>query len=433
MQPRSPRRCARRGIALLIVLVVLVLVATLATEVAITARTHFTLADHSMHELLLRSAVEGREQILLRALRFDQTKGENIDTEDDDWAWANRETLSSWGERGQGNFGTVSGDEESEAFTFSNTAVELEAWVEDERSKLNVRGLVRPDDSPGHTMTKEALIRLIDVFREDTEDLDLSDSEAQEMVDDLVEWLHEAEDSEENPMPPLKPNRGRLLTADDLLRVPGGKWKSEILYDVRDPADYEDEDDGRRRRDDDADADAAGGGGSNFERRNGVPGLIHYITVFAEDVADPPLRINVNTAPLPVLRAMLDPQDDALAEAILAHRREGAGADEEEESAGTGEETSGFFKSKADLTKVDGLGDDLSKYPRLNFFADVQSSVFSLCVIARMVTVQGEAGEEDEDAPRDVVSTYQHRRVVQRTQGGFTTIFTERRSDPLFD
>src|SRR5690349_18728015 len=84
---RMRRRFVRRarGIALLVVLVVLVLIATLATEIAITAKMHHTLAQHSMDDLLLRTAVDGRISILEAALRYDGTNGSGYDGEADEW------------------------------------------------------------------------------------------------------------------------------------------------------------------------------------------------------------------------------------------------------------------------------------------------------------------------------------------------------------
>src|SRR5262249_28529555 len=134
-----------------------------------------------------------------------------------------------------------------------------------------------------------------------------------------------------------------------------------------------------------------------WSRQNGVPGLARYLTVFAEDVADPPMRINVNTAPLVVLKALFDANNEDIAEKIVAYRREGApdpasttgttgtsgttGGTSGGASTDTG--SKGFFKTKQELTKVEGMAQDLTKEPRLNFFADVSSSVYSIRVIAK--------------------------------------------------
>src|SRR5690348_16934236 len=91
--PGMLRRGSERaqGVALLIVLVVLVLIATLATEIAVTAKTTYRLADHAMEDLLLRASVDGRIEILKAALRYDATNGSGYDGEADDWSWHKHE------------------------------------------------------------------------------------------------------------------------------------------------------------------------------------------------------------------------------------------------------------------------------------------------------------------------------------------------------
>jgi len=439
-----------RGVALLIVLVVLVLIATLATEIAVTARTTHRLADNSLDELLLRTSVDGRIEILKAALRYDGTNGTGYDGEADEWSWHKREKLSSWGERGVSAFGGITPDETGTTAQYKTTDIKITAWCEDERSKVNLRGLMKPEDSPIFQNTRDLLIRLIDLYREGHSSLDLSDGDGKEMVDDLVRWIQAEADTEENPMPAVKPNRGRLQSVDDLLRVPGGRWTAERLYDVKDPdlAEEDEADQGTVTPASDTSSSTSSGGtdAGSWERQNGVPGLFRYLTVFAEEVADPPMRINVNTAPLVVIKALLDSNDEDLAEKIIEHRREGA--DDTSDTSGTSTGTTGtsgtdagtqgFFKTKADLSKVEGMDQDLAKYPRLNFFADVSSSVFSLRVIARAVS-EGASGSETEptpdgeEAPKQLQSAYDFRMVVQRTNAGFLTLYSERRNDPRFD
>ena len=438
-----------RGIALLIVLVVLVLIATLATEIAITARTTHRLADNSIDDLLLRTTVDGRIEILKAALRYDGTNGTGYDGEADDWSWHKREKLSSWGERGVSAFGAITPDDTGTTAQYKTTDIKITAWCEDERSKVNLRGLMKPEDSPIFQNTRDLLIRVIDLYREGHSSLDLSDGDGKEMVDDVVKWLQAEADTDENPMPAVKPNRGRLQSVDDLLRVPGGRWTAERLYDVKDPEISDDEkDQGTVTTDSDTSSSSStssdGSDAGSWERQNGVPGLFRYLTVFAEEVADPPMRINVNTAPLVVLKALLDPNDEELAQKIIDHRREGA--DDTSDTSGTSGGTSsgtdagakGFFKTKADLTKVEGMDQDLAKYPRLNFFADVASPVYSLRVIARAVSQGAGGGEtqtsdDGEAAPKTLQSAYDFRMVVQRTNAGFLTLYSERRNDPRFD
>ncbi len=422
MKPSFRNR--ERGIALLLVLIAVVLIAALATEVSQTAATQHRMGRNTINDFLLRTAVEGRAHILRAALEFDATSGNAIDTEDEDWSWYNREALSAWGERAADAV-TESGSEE--AVSYRNTDVQILAWCEDERAKINLLGLSRPRDTPEFRHTRDALIRLIDDYREAFSSLDLTESDAQEMVENLTDWLEDISEDDENPMPPVASGRGRLQAIDDLLRVPGGKWTYAALYDVLDPD-----------RDENEDTDYGEGSDGDFERTNGIPGLFRYLTVNAEPTANAPLRININTAPKAVLRALFDVRDADLADRILENRREGAGDSDEDASAAPAEdEDSGFFRNKGQLTRVEGMADSLNAYPRLDFFADTRSDVFSIHVIATMVTgsvgADADPADPESDGPRDIVASYQYREVVQRTDNGFVTLYVERRHDPVYD
>ena len=84
---------------------------------------------------------------------------------------------------------------------------------------------------------------------------------------------------------------------------------------------------------------------------------------------------------------------------------------------------------------------DANNLPRLNYFADVQSTVFSIYVIAKMISIPADAGElddeerEDYEGPKDVVASYQYREVVQRVNNGagLKTLFVERRNEPIYE
>jgi hypothetical protein len=431
-----------RGVALLIVLVVLVLIATLATEIAITSRTTHQLATHSIDDLLLRTAVDGRVEILKAALRFDATNGSGYDGEADEWSFHNSQKLSGWGDRGASAMGQNTGDDTKTAAAYKNTDVQITAWCEDERSKLNLRGLMKPEDSPIFQHTRDTLIRIIDLYREGNSKRDLTDSDAKEMVDDLLKWLQAESDTSENPMPAVKPNRGRLQSIEDLLRVPGGHWTEERLYGGRDP----DADESQEAASADSSSTSSDSG---WEPPAAIPGLDRYLTVFAEaNLPDPPLHINVNTASLVVLKALLDANDEDLAQKIVDYRRQGAN-DATSGTSGTSgsttggsttggtsptDTTQGFFKSKADLGKVEGMDvvvkDDKSRFMS---FADFSSAVYSLRVYAELPSKSGGADDSTDPSstPKSDGPFINYREVVQRTNAGFVTLFTERIAERL--
>ncbi len=446
-----------RGIALLIVLVVLVLIATLATEIAITARTHHTLSQHAMDELLLRTTVDGRVEILKNALTYQSTQNLGYDGEDAVWAWHNKDRISSWGERGTSAFPDTSGEDAKGAASYKNTDVQLTAWCEDERAKINLRALTQPQDSPAYKNTYDSLVRLIDVYRDKWSSLDLSESDAKDMLSDLTSWMQAESDTDENPLSPTWPNHGRLQSVDDLLRVPGGHWTAERLYDVKDPDATDDNPNPATTTTSTSSASSTtslGDEDTQWTRQNGVPGLARFLTVSAETStgALPAMKININTASVTVLRALLDPADDELAAKIVDYRRQGATDSTTGSTTSTTGTTSGtntqnpdgtsttsnYFKAISDLSKVPDMEKDLSKYPRLNFFAITTSNVYSIRVLAKVVrggssSSGGGASSDDANAPKDVDAVLDYREVVQRGTAGFVTLFVERRNDPIFD
>lgn len=431
------RRRRERGVALLLVMVVLLLVATISTEIALTARTHMELAKHSMNDFLLRSVVEGRREILARSLEYDLSLKDSIDTEADVWAYKNHQQLSSWGETlPDSEEGGTLGNEEGKGLKYRNRDVHIDAWCEDERAKVNLRLLLRPADDPLHDAARKTLIRLIDIYRENWNRLDVEESEAEEMVDNLVEWLTEKSDTEDNPAPAAKKGFGRLLTVDDLLRVPGGKWTEERLFDVRDPDESDDADFTRtvdvQEEDDAPDIEDDG----TWVRVNGVPGLARYLSVWAERGDDPEIRINLNTAPPVVVRALLDSGDEDLADALVESRRQGGDTAvvKSPQSGPPSDDTAGWFKSLEDVKKVEGMGTDLAKdHPRLEKLAAFKSSVYSIRIIATILSTtmdeEGDAGETT--GTREISAALQYREVVQRTEGGLLSLYAERRRDPM--
>jgi hypothetical protein len=253
-----------------------------------------------------------------------------------------------------------------------------------------------------------------------------------------LKWLQAESDTSENPMPAVKANRGRLQSIDDLLRVPGGHWTEERLYGGRDP----DADETEEAQAADA---SSSGTDSGWEPPAAIPGLDRYLTVFAEaNLPDPQMRINLNTAPLVVVKALFDANDEDLADKLVEYRRQGA--NDEASTGGTSgtsgsttggaaptETAQGFFKAKGDITKVEGMDQDLAKYPRLNFFADVASPIFSIRVYAELPSKSAGADEptDGSTAPKDDGPFVNYRQVVQRTNSGFVTLFTERIAERL--
>lgn len=425
----------QRGGALIVVLIVLVLMAALALEVAATASTHARLAEHGMNEYLLQTAAEGRREILRSAIRFSKRSNQNVTREDMDCFWHNHDTLGKWSDTGDASTpATGSGDDEG-ATVYSNTEMTLMAWCEDERSKICLLGLVPKGNDEGtslHDRTRRFLIRLIDVYREPWSDLDLTESDAEEMVDALVEYLHTtSEDDDEVPIPDTPQTIGRLRSLDDLQHVEG--WTPERLYDVKDP-DADEEDEPLRRSDLEDEETEEGREDASFFKPNGVPGLYRFLTVHAQGGDTPEIRINFNTAPHTVLRALFDAQTEHLAEAIIEHRRQGVDTEDDGAQPAEGQE-SGYFTGPADLAKVEGIEDNWqTEYPGLAMVFDVNSNIFSMHAIASVVEREEEHTDDDDVIPPIVSSFYLHEIVEWQATGGnagnggsVVTRFVERR------
>ena len=139
-----------------------------------------------------------------------------------------------------------------------------------------------------------------------------------------------------------------------------------------------------------------------------IPGLVQFCSLVSEG------KINLNTAPIEVLRILFkDEQDWELAEAIIEYRTGGG-----EESYDLSDEDSEFaaFEKVSDLTKVTGIDSQtLSENGIDGNVATVSSNVFSINVFASRENL-----------------TRQFRTIVKRHQKGFLTLLHEERKDPRY-
>src|SRR5262245_21688155 len=131
--PVRPAAGRRRRVALLLVLIILLLVATLATEIAITARTHAKLADHAMSGFLLRSVVDGRREICIAALKHETSLESSMVMEDALWSWNGGKRDVQWrdtwgkagGEGDAGGSGSSSSSNPNAAKVYRNKDVKF--------------------------------------------------------------------------------------------------------------------------------------------------------------------------------------------------------------------------------------------------------------------------------------------------------------------
>ncbi|MBL9077813.1 MAG: general secretion pathway protein GspK [Planctomycetes bacterium] len=268
-------------------------------------------------------------------------------------------------------------------------------WVEDENRKFNLLALWSPDEKFAD-LSRDRLVRLIDSLREDTE-FDVSASDAERIVQELRDWVARP-DLEAIPRPRLKsdeekrPDVTAILHLDELMMLPSvsedlffdkvldGKvylglesvltiWTS-LKVDPGDPEKV-----ARQRAQaaargeapaEGSDPAAAAGGASSAAGAAAGTAPESGRSPGGEDEPVQPdglgIRINLNTAPRPVLRALFpsDKIPDRVIDAILRYRNE-----EDEEEAEKAAEQQG-------ATDLADFGDlRLGADKKLKFFASV--------------------------------------------------------------
>ncbi len=267
-------------------------------------------------------------------------------------------------------------------------------WVEAENAKFNLLSLWSPDPKWAE-FSRDQLIRLLDSLREDT-DKDLGSSEADRIVRAIEEWARRS-GSDRLPKPPLKSDDTKVselalpVHVDELLLLPD--VTEELFYDqvidgrvLRglesvltvwtslqiDPGDPEKV--ARRQAQQGGGAPASGapaqGGspapaGAGGAQSAGAPGGGLAPSTDPNAPAVQPLgegiRININLAPRPVLRAIMPEAaiPDGVIDAILRFRNEPDPEAEEESATGGNADAFAF----GDL--------QLGEEPKLRFFATV--------------------------------------------------------------
>jgi hypothetical protein len=273
-------------------------------------------------------------------------------------------------------------------------------WVEDENRKFNLLSIWSPDEKFA-TFSQDRLVRLLDALREDTE-FDLPSSDAQRIVQDLLDWGKRS-GTEQMPRPRQKSDdeQRRELCAishlDDLLLLPSvteelffdkvldGRWYPglesvlTVWTSLRvDPGDPEKlarqraaaEQRGEVPKPTDPPAASSGeqGAGQNAGQQGGNQAGGNRAAGQAGNEQPPPqpdglgIKVNVNTAPRAVLRALFPPEKipDRVIDAILEFRNK---VDEEATEAD---------RESTETTELADFGDmQLGAEQKKKFFAEV--------------------------------------------------------------
>ena len=336
--PRPSRR--QRGFALLLVLLLTSIAMVVVTELAFQAEYEL-LATRNVSDLMqIEYAIDGQLEVVLGQLRYDKRQNDATDTEFDEW---NSQRMR---DRRDGDIG-------------------LTTRVLDEQGKFWLGNLVTGTDVR-KTRAKEVLIRILDLFREGSSadktrggDLDVADAE--EIAGRIVRYMTREGASGQVPKPSTTGAAGAAdvpLLLDELLFVDtqDSRLLQTLLYDVQTK-------------------DAV------------APGLHRYLTVYGTG------KVNLNTAPVVVLKAMFSNVSDRdYAQKIIDRRQQapdaassgGASAMSGSSSSSSNGSSGGGnpFTAPTELTdgSIDGLNPEVLQRngidPGVDF--DVKSDVFTV-------------------------------------------------------
>lgn len=297
-----------RGFALLLVLMMSSIVLVLAAELAYQSNCELLAARNVSDLGQIEYAIDGQFEVVLANLRFDKRQND-VDSENDGWA---SESIRS---RRDGDVG-------------------LTTRVFDEQSKFNLTRLVTGSDAE-KARSREVLVRLLDLFRDGiaedkTRGGDLDVADAEDIADRIIRHLKREGATGQVPKPKLvAPWTDTPMLLDELLFVDtkDSRLMSVLLYDVQ-------------------------------AKDKVAPGLHRYLTVYGTG------KVNLNTAPVAVLKAQFSNlQDRDFAQKIVDRRRQAAdetskpSSGSSSSSSSTQDQTGNPYTDVNQLTdgSVDGL------------------------------------------------------------------------------
>lgn len=276
---------SQRGVALLITLAVTTLLVTMALEYNRRARYDVIAAAAERDYLTMTEMAKAGVHVAMAILARDKTQNDT-DTPMDDWA------------------DPVKVAEALKAFPFEAGQVAL--VIEDELGKIQVNALVnQPDGRQFNESQRTLWERFLQYYADRSKELKLDlkdDSEPQAIINSLKDWMDSGDDDAitglsgaemsyyQDKEPPYPCRNGPLTDLDELLRVKG--ITPQLYYGSRE-----------------------------------VPGISSYLTVHGMQPGEGTTfnfagRINLATAELPVLFALLPSENLDLVEAIDELRRD---------------------------------------------------------------------------------------------------------------
>ena len=261
--PRGPLPSRERGFALLLVMLLSSIAIVVVSELAYQSSLEYLAASNVSDIGKIEYAIDGQFELATAHLAYDMKQDQKTDSEFDEW--------NSSEQRGR-----VDGD------------VQLTQRIFDEQGKFDVMRLVQGNDAQ-QGRAKKMLVDLIDLFRdgisaEKDKGGDIDVGTAEELADKIQKYMKREGGSGQVPKPKTTP-ANQLLLLDELGFADNHKLIPKLLVDQK--------------------------VGDKV-----APGLQRYLTVYGTG------KVNLNTAPLPVLQAEFpNLQDRSYAQGIIDRRR----------------------------------------------------------------------------------------------------------------
>jgi len=355
-----------RGVILILVMLVTLVLACVMVQLFFTTSVNKEITHHKIKQQPMRMAAMGAflqaKAVLLQDME-NQSSGDDEMGGDDPGA-GEGEGMGQGGEEGDPEEGD--GGEEGTGDATANSDSLVDEWarpgaitvmtsndldvmvlVRDEDSKFNLLSVIAQDEEMAEE-SRIRLARLIDTFRESTKG-DVSRAQSERIVDDLVEWLEGKRDRERFPTPTVKTGADDLepdrlddepihypLTVEELQmcesltkeilfgykdgpdRIPGLiefiTCYSNLIFDSVPEDEEEAEDDSFGEEPPPEEENPPGGEGEEGDDEDDE--------VEAEPVETNSGRVNINTAPYPVLRGLMEDSDipNSVLEKIIEFR-----------------------------------------------------------------------------------------------------------------
>jgi type II secretory pathway component PulK len=344
---------SQRGSMLILALIVVFLMTVLASDITEVSMVEYEASANVGKIVRLEYALNAALEVA-KAHLVQDGQDTDIDSLQDSWAQPIKITLG----------GKSAESVEERASDQAPGGVDVTIEIEDEESKWPLALCVLGGSNDAQKRKRrEFLSAVIDSYRENYGAYDLDRATADRWAEAISAFLARSE-TEGGPVPrPATKSDVHILNVADL----------SLIKDLDDKALFDELN----------------------EKGELVPGLLRYLTIWSD------LKVNINTAPLPVLRGLFRPEDRTSAETLYNHRtaqtdenekkKDSTEARLEEQTKGKGgkdgkddeDRTGGaIFEKVQDIQKIEGIA--ARTYTEASQMMAVSSKTFSVWATAEL-------------------------------------------------